>query len=85
MIPVGSVLGNLTKAMAAKVDSEWGRRIYHHRMAIAEPVFANIRTYKAMNRFTLRGKIKVNIQWLLYCIVHNLGKLLTRGPEYAFT
>jgi hypothetical protein len=38
-----------------------------------------------MNRFTLRGKIKVNIQWLLYCIVHNMGKLLTRGPKYAFT
>ena len=85
MIPVGSVLGNLTKAMAAKVDSEWGRRIYHHPMAIAEPVFANLRTYKAMNRFTLRGKIKVNIQGLLSCIVYNIGKLLTRGPEYAFT
>jgi len=85
MIPVGSVLGNLTKAMAAKVDSEWGRRIYHYRMAIAEPVFANIRTFKAMNRFTLRGKIKVNIQWLLYCMVHNIGKILNYGYKYAFT
>jgi hypothetical protein len=85
MAPVGSVVGNLTKFMVAKIDSQWGRRINHRRMAIAEPVFANIRTYKAMNRFTLRGKIKVNIQWLLYCIVHNMGKLLTRGPKYAFT
>lgn len=83
MVPVGSVLGNLTKAMAAKIDSEWGRRIYHHRMAIAEPVFANIRTYKAMNRFTLRGKIKVNIQWLLYCMIHNIGKILNYGFKYA--
>jgi transposase len=85
MVPVGNVVGNLTKAMAAKIDSEWGRRIYHHRMAIAEPVFANIRVHKVMNRFTLRGRIKVNIQWLLYCMVHNIGKLLTRGPKYAFT
>ena len=85
MVAVGSVLGNLTKAMASKIDSERGRRIYHRRIAIAEPVFANIRTYKAMNRFTLRGKIKVNIQWLLYCMVHNIGKLLTRGLKYAFT
>jgi len=85
MVPIGSVPGRLTKAMAAKIDTEQGRRIYHHRMAIAEPVFANIRTYKAMNRFTLRGKIKVNIQWLLYCMIHNIGKLLTRGPKYAFT
>jgi transposase len=85
MVPVGSVLGNLTKAMAAKIDSEQGRRIYHHRIAIAEPVFANIRTDKAMNRFTLRGKIKVNIQWLLYCMVHNIGKILNYGFKYAFT
>jgi transposase len=85
MVPVGSVIGNLSKAMGAKVDSEKGRRIYHHRIAIAEPVFANIRTWKAMNRFTVRGKIKANIQWLLYCMVHNIGKILNYGPRYAFT
>jgi hypothetical protein len=85
MVPVGSVLGNWSKAMAAKIDSDKGRRIYHQRMAIAEPVFANIRVHKVMNRFTLRGRIKVNIQWLLYCMVHNIGKILTRGPKYAFT
>jgi hypothetical protein len=27
-----------------------------------------------MDRFTLRGKKKVDIQWKLYCIVHNIGK-----------
>jgi len=85
MVPVGNVIGNLSKAMAAKVDSEKGRRIYHRRIAIAEPVFANLRTLKAMNRFTLRGKIKVNIQWLLYCMVHNIGKILTYGLKYAYT
>ena len=88
MVPVGSAVGNLSKAMAAKIDSEQGRRIYHRRIAIAEPVFANIRTYKAMNRFTLRGKIKVNIQWLLYCMIHNIGKILNYGSyrfKYAFT
>jgi transposase len=80
-IPVGNVPGNLTKAMAAKVDSEKGRKIYPLRLAIVEPVFANIRTHKRMNRFTLRGKIKVNIQWLLYCMVHNMGKI----ANYGFT
>ena len=37
-------------------------RIYPQRLAIAEPVFANIRINKRLDRFTLRGKIKVNIQ-----------------------
>jgi transposase len=85
MVPVGSVPGRLTKAMAAKIDSEQGRRIYHRRIAIAEPVFANIRVRKVMNRFTLRGRIKVNIQWLLYCMVHNIGKILNFGFKYAFS
>jgi len=85
MVPVGSVVGNLSKAMGAKVDTERRRRIYHQRIAIAEPVFANIRILKAMNRFTLRGKIKANIQWLLYCMVHNIGKILNNGLKYAYT
>ena len=45
-------------------------------MAIVEPVFANIRVQKRMDRFTLRGKIKVNIQWMLYCMVHNIEKII---------
>ena len=85
MAPVGSVPGNLSKAMAAKIDSEEGRRIYPQRLAIVEPVFANIQTHKGMNRFTLRGKIKVNVQWLLYCMIHNIGKILRYGSNYGFT
>jgi len=85
MVPVGSVPGNLTKAMAAKVDTEKGRRIYPQRLAVIEPVFANIETHKRMDRFTLRGKIKVNIQWMFYCMIHNIGKILNYGVRYAFT
>ena len=70
---------NYSKAMGEKVDSDKGRKIYPHRMAIVEPVFANIRTQKQLNRFTLRGKIKVNIQWMLYCMVHNIEKVANYG------
>jgi transposase len=78
-VPVGPAPGNLSKAMAEKVDSEKGRMIYPQRIAIVEPVFANIETHKGMSRFTLREKIKVNIQWLLYCMVHNIGKIVAYG------
>ena len=78
-VPVGAVPGNLLKAMAEKVDTERGREIYHQRIGIAEPVFANIRAVKGLDRFTLRGKIKVNIQWVLYCMVHNIGKIMSYG------
>jgi len=80
-IPVGRVPGNLTEAMAAKIDSEKGHKIYSQRIGIVEPVFANIRTHKGMDRFTLRSKAKVNIQWLLYCMIHNIGKIV----RYGFT
>jgi hypothetical protein len=40
---------------------------------------------KEMNRLTLRGKNKVNIQWMLYCMVHNIGKIVRFGLNYGFT
>lgn len=78
-VPVGSMPGHLSKHMAAKIDTEQGRKVYDQRAGIVEPVFANIRVQKRMDRFTLRGKIKVNIQWLLYCMVHNIEKVVNYG------
>ncbi len=75
-VPIGAQENNFSKAMLEKVDSDRGRKIYPQRMAIVEPVFANIRTQKRMDHFTLRGKIKVNIQWMLYCMVHNIEKIM---------
>jgi transposase len=78
-VPIGAEPTNLTKKMIEKIESERGQRIYPQRMAIAEPVFGNIRTQKRLERFTLRGKIKVTVQWLLYCMVHNVEKIVTCG------
>jgi hypothetical protein len=78
-VPIGTAGINLSKQMVAKIETEPGRRIYPQRLAIVEPVFANIRTNKRLDRFTLRGKIKVNIQWLLCCLVHNMEKILNYG------
>ena len=79
-IPLGE---SLSKQMMEKIDSEEGRRIYPQRLAIAEPVFANLRINKRLDRFTLRSKVKVNIQWLLYCLVHNIEKIMNYGVAYA--
>ena len=79
-VPIGE---SLSKQMVEKIDTEQGRRIYPQRLAIVEPVFANIRINKRLDRFTLRGKIKVNIQWLMFCLVHNIEKILNYGMAYA--
>jgi len=65
---------NLCQEMREKIDMPENRERYSQRMGIIEPVFGNITYCKGMNRFTLRGKKKVNYQWLLFCVVHNIGK-----------
>ena len=78
--------GSLTDKMKEKIDTPEGRKTYSKRLGIVEPVFGNIRACKKMNRFTLRGKIKVNTQWTLYCIVHNIEKICNYGmasPQVA--
>ena len=60
--------------MKRKFDTLYGRYIYNKRIAIVEPVFGNVRN-KGMDRFTLRGKKKVNTQWQLFSLVHNIEKM----------
>ena len=77
--PVQTQPLNLIDEMKAKIDSEEGKRIYARRLGIVEPVFANICVHKRMNRFTLRSKLKVDVQWRLFALVHNIGKVHTFG------
>ncbi len=74
---------NHTDWMKERVDSILGKHIYSHRMSVVEPVFGNIGTNKKLNRFSMRGKKKVGIQWKLYCMVHNIEKLANYGELSA--
>ncbi|EDM46798.1 Transposase IS4 family protein [Marinobacter algicola DG893] len=76
-------LPNYTDWMKHRVDSPKGKEIYSHRMSVVEPVFGNIGTNKRLNRFSLRGKKKVQGQWQLYCLVHNIEKLANYGQLAA--
>jgi len=72
-----------TAKMKRKIDSLTGRYIYSQRLGTAEPVFANICSTLGLRRFSLRGKTKVDAQWKLFCIVHNLLKIHRYGPGFA--
>ena len=75
---------NLSEKMREKIDDPVYRELYSRRMQIIEPVFANMTYCKGMNRFTLRTQKKVNIQWLLFNIVHNIGKcMIPLGLKYG--
>lgn len=72
-----------TERMKRKIDSVVGRVLYSMRLAISEPPFAHIASAIGLDRFTLRGKSKVNTQWNLFCIVHNLKKIYRCGLGFA--
>lgn len=72
-----------TQKMKQKIDSLEGKAIYNQRLGTVEPVFGNMTWNKGLNRFTLRGKIKVNAQWLLYSLVHNMGKIHVYGKGFS--
>lgn len=78
----GRLTDSLTDLMKRKIDTPEGRKIYGRRMANVEPVFGNIRAQKRLDRFTLRGEKKVNIQWTLYCMLHNIEKIGKYGAGW---
>lgn len=68
--------------MKRKIDSALGRAIYGRRLGTVETVFANITRMLRLNPFTLRTERKVNTQWLLFCLVHNIGKIHRYAPGW---
>jgi len=78
--------GSLCVQMRKKLGTKEYQNKYAYRIQIIEPVFSSITYCKGLNRFTLRGNKKVNGQWKLFCIVHNLSKCLqayNKEKEYA--
>lgn len=67
-----------TTAMRRKIDSRRGRALYAKRLGTVEPVFAHLRG-RGLHRFTLRSRRKVDTQWKLYCLVHNIQKIRRYG------
>jgi len=72
-----------TAKMKRKIDSLMGRHIYSQRLGTVEPVFANICSTLGLKRFSLRSMAKVDAQWKLFCIVHNLLKIHRYGPGFV--
>lgn len=64
-----------SERMRQAIDSSKGRQLYSQRFGTVEPVFANIRHNKRLTQLNHRGRTKVNTQWNLYCMVHNIEKL----------
>ena len=70
---------NFSERMRCAIDSARGRHMHSRRIGTMEPVFGNIRHNQGLRRLNLRGREKVNAQWHLHCMVHNIEKLANSG------
>jgi C4-type Zn-finger protein len=73
----------IIERMKRKIDSPWGRHIYSQRLGTVEPVFGHITDAIGIKRFSLRGKQKVDGQWKLMMMLHNILKIHRYGWEWA--
>jgi hypothetical protein len=60
------------------MKTEKGRELYARRKVIVEPVFGQIKEARGFRQFSLRGLEKVNGEWRLVCLTHNLLKIWRR-------
>ena len=63
------------KAMREKLDTDAGRKIYAKRKHIIEPVFGQIKAAMQFTGFHLRGLPKVDAEFVIVSIAHNLRKI----------
>lgn len=71
--------GTVRGAMRAKLQTAAGHAVYALRKAIVEPVFGQIKGVRGFRRFSFRGLGKVQAEWQLICLTHNLLKLFRAG------
>lgn len=82
---LGACLGEISEEdLAERIQMENEADQYAFSMLVKDTDdekqrWVNLRGNKRLYRFTLRGKAKVDGQWKLYCLVHNVEKLANHG------
>ena len=66
-----------TDLMRRKLSTKGGKAAYAQRKAIVEPAFGQIKEANLeFRRFSFRGLVKVQAEWLIVCAAHNLLKVI---------
>jgi len=78
--PRGRIPKNATARdrMERKLLTKQGRAVYRQRGSTVEPVFGQMST-RGLNRFVMRGREKVGMEWSLWSTTHNILKLWRSG------
>jgi hypothetical protein len=70
--------------MARRNRTKKGRAEYARRKVIIEPVFGQIKAGQGFRNFLMRGLEKMQGEWTLVCLTHNLLKLFRSGAQSAW-
>jgi transposase len=65
----------LVDRMRRKLKTKNGSAVYAARKSIVEPVFGQIKQGRGFRQFLLRGIEKVQSEWALVCLTHNILKM----------
>lgn len=65
--------------MKRKLRTKVGKAVYAARKCVVEPVFGQIKQARGFRQFLLRGKKKVEGEWSLVCMTHNILRLYAFG------
>ncbi len=65
----------IRETMEHRLATAAGRGLYKLRKQTVEPVFGIIKEVMGFRRFSLRGKSKANLEWMLVCAAYNLKRL----------
>jgi transposase len=58
--------------MKRKLQTKVGKAVYAARKCVVEPVFGQIKQARGFRQFLLRGLKKVQGEWALLCMTHNI-------------
>lgn len=61
--------------MKRKLQTKVGKAVYAARKCVVEPVFGQIKQARGFRQFLLRGLKKVQGEWALLCMTHNILKV----------
>jgi IS5 family transposase len=67
--------------MRKKLDSNDGKKIYQRRMSTVEPLHGDMQKNRGFTQFVLRGLEKVNVEYNLLAIAHNIRKIILHRAD----
>jgi Transposase DDE domain len=77
--PPKKIVDPVLVAMADKLKTPEGKKLYRQRACTVEPVFGIIKAALGFRQFLLRGMRQVSGEWSLVCLAYNLRRLHRLG------